>query len=220
MSESTSSKIIPIFPLNTLLVPYSYLPLQIFENRYHQMLEDVSHTDNIFGISFIKSGQEVGKSAEPYKIGTIAKIIQQTPVSGHRVFVSVFGQERFHIDTISNNHSYMTAQIHYYKETEQDKLKPKLVHKINAAIAEYIRAVSGLDGSWRRNISIPTDSIHLSYFILDTLLIKPIEKQILLEVQSLITRLQMELQIIEREIKVLRELLGSNKILTKHFYKN
>ena len=136
------------------------------------------------------------------------------------MFLSVFGQQRFYIDSIIEKQPYITGKINYYQETDRNKVTTILVDKINKTITEYIRAISGLDGSWRRNIPIPTDPIHLSYFVLSILQIKPAEKQHLLEIQSVIIRLNMELKIIERESKMIRELLGSNKILTKRFHKN
>ena len=68
------SETLPIFPLNTVLFPGAPLPLRIFEPRYREMLQACLEADRRFGVALIKSGQEVGESAEPYEIGTVARI--------------------------------------------------------------------------------------------------------------------------------------------------
>ena len=40
-----NERILPIFPLDVVLFPFMLLPLQIFEDRYKQMLYDCQEAD-------------------------------------------------------------------------------------------------------------------------------------------------------------------------------
>ncbi|MDP6513158.1 MAG: LON peptidase substrate-binding domain-containing protein, partial [SAR202 cluster bacterium] len=72
----SAERILPLFPLNSVLFPGASIPLQIFEDRYKQMLRDCLDADSRFGVVLIKSGREVGGSAEPHATGTVAQIVQ------------------------------------------------------------------------------------------------------------------------------------------------
>ena len=65
---------IPLFPLSTVLFPGGTIPLQIFEDRYHSMIQDCLESNSKFGVVLIKEGKEVGGAAVPHRVGTLAKI--------------------------------------------------------------------------------------------------------------------------------------------------
>src|SRR5690349_3602166 len=88
---------VPIFPLNTVLFPGLPLPLQIFEPRYLEMLDDLRKGDNRFCVSHIVEGEEVGGPADPASIGCLAEIVQFEPQPGQRYYVLAVGLERVRI---------------------------------------------------------------------------------------------------------------------------
>lgn len=51
---------LPMFPLGSVLLPGSPLPLQVFEPRYRAMLDDCLAGDQRFGVVLIERGFEVG----------------------------------------------------------------------------------------------------------------------------------------------------------------
>lgn len=67
---------LPLFPLNTVLFPGGVLPLKVFETRYIDMVRDCMKTETPFGVVLIKSGAEVGATAEPEAVGCLAHITQ------------------------------------------------------------------------------------------------------------------------------------------------
>ncbi len=74
--HSTPDDWVPLFPLHTVLFPGGVLPLKVFEARYIDMVRDCMKREAPFGVVLIKSGQEVGKAAEPEAIGCLAHILQ------------------------------------------------------------------------------------------------------------------------------------------------
>ena len=54
---------IPIFPLQTVLVPGGFLPLKIFEQRYLDMIRDCVRDDSGFGVCLILDGTSAQEAA-------------------------------------------------------------------------------------------------------------------------------------------------------------
>ena len=66
---------IPVFPLSSVLFPTGRLPLQIFEQRYLDLVRDCLKQDTGFGMVWITEGEEV---AQP---GTDLPALGQTGVA-------------------------------------------------------------------------------------------------------------------------------------------
>ena len=63
MSEILTLNSLPLFPLGTVLYPGGYLPLQIFEVRYLDMIGKCHKTGAPFGVVSLTEGSEVRKPA-------------------------------------------------------------------------------------------------------------------------------------------------------------
>jgi Lon protease-like protein len=88
---------IPIFPLQTVLLPGMRLPLRIFEVRYMDMAKQCLRDKSDFGICLIKEGQEVGATAVPEAVGCIASIVECDMEELGILKVVVQGGDRFRI---------------------------------------------------------------------------------------------------------------------------
>jgi uncharacterized protein len=88
---------IPIFPLNTVLFPDGVLPLKIFEQRYLEMTANCLKGDTPFGICLIDSGAEVGESAVPHPIGTLATIGSWDMEQLGLLLINAIGGRRFRL---------------------------------------------------------------------------------------------------------------------------
>lgn len=66
---------LPLFPLDAVLFPGGRLPLRIFESRYLDMVCESSISGTGFGVCLILQGREVGHSAVPSAVGTVAHIV-------------------------------------------------------------------------------------------------------------------------------------------------
>ncbi|VAW78674.1 Uncharacterized protein, similar to the N-terminal domain of Lon protease [hydrothermal vent metagenome] len=89
---------IPLFPLNTVLFPGGLLPLRIFEARYLDMISECMRQQSGFGICAIQSGDEVGKAAQCFSIGTLATVTDFDRGEDDLLRVTVRGERRFRID--------------------------------------------------------------------------------------------------------------------------
>lgn len=94
---SAEQRVIPLFPLNTVLYPDGPLPLRIFEARYIDMISECLRKDTGFGIGLIKSGEEVGKAAQAHEYGTLARIADWHTRHDGLLGITAVGEQRYRI---------------------------------------------------------------------------------------------------------------------------
>jgi uncharacterized protein len=74
---------LPMFPLESALLPGEDLPLRIFEPRYTALVQDCLHSDDPrFGVVLISRGREVGGGDERSDVGVLARIIECVDLGG------------------------------------------------------------------------------------------------------------------------------------------
>lgn len=88
---------LPLFPLKTVLFPGGVLALKVFETRYMDMVRECMKNNAPFGVTLIKSGQEVGAPAEPENVGCLAHIISWDMPTLGMMMLRTRGGERFRI---------------------------------------------------------------------------------------------------------------------------
>lgn len=97
---------IPLFPLGTVLFPGGFLPLQIFEVRYLDMIQRCHAEGTPFGVVCLTQGREVqqrddGEQFERerfYPVGTLAHIEQLERQQPGLLRIHCRGLQRFEID--------------------------------------------------------------------------------------------------------------------------
>jgi Lon protease-like protein len=88
---------LPLFPLQTVLLPGGPLALRVFEARYLDMVARCLRGANRFGVVAIREGAEVG-AATTYDVGTSAEIVDWSRESSGLLMIVARGRERFRID--------------------------------------------------------------------------------------------------------------------------
>ena len=89
---------LPLFPLNTVLLPGGPLTLQVFEARYLDMVARCLRGENRFGVLAIREGREVG-AATPYDVGTSAEIVDwHREESNGLLIIIAEGRETFRLE--------------------------------------------------------------------------------------------------------------------------
>ena len=118
---------IPIFPLEGVIIfPQSFLPLNIFEKRYLNMIDDCLKTDSRL-IGVIQPLTTVKKDLNSFKniVGCYGKIIKFEETDKKTYLISLKGLSRFRIET-----SYLTKKGYIIsKISEKDFANDK--NKIN-----------------------------------------------------------------------------------------
>ena len=102
--------IIPIFPLNGVIYfPKTNLPLNIFEQRYLNLVNDAYSKDKLMGMI-----QEKKENNNVYSIGCLGKISDYQKSKDGRILINLTGISRFKIlKEISNNKLYREFEVDY-----------------------------------------------------------------------------------------------------------
>jgi Lon protease-like protein len=87
---------LPLFPLQTVLLPGGRLALRVFETRYLDMVARCLRATNRFGVIAIREGAEVG-AATLYDYGTSAEIVDWDQGPEGMLGIVAAGREPFRL---------------------------------------------------------------------------------------------------------------------------
>ena len=114
--------IIPIFPLsNFIIFPNTTVPLNIFEPRYVEMINDSMKTNRMIGLIQPKKNK-ANSIPELHEVGCLGKITNFEDVDG-RYLINLNGLSRFNISKeIKNKKPYRECKINFDGFLEDLKL--------------------------------------------------------------------------------------------------
>ena len=119
-------KIIPVFPLsNFIIFPKTTVPLNIFEARYIDMINDSMKSDKHIGMIQPKKIIDESKPPILYEIGCLGKITSFKETEDGRYMIELKGLIRFNvIKEIKSNNKYREYEVDYNnfnKDLEEKK---------------------------------------------------------------------------------------------------
>ena len=172
---------IPIFPLSGVIYfPKTNLPLNIFEKRYLDLVDDAVKTNKLMGMIQSKKGGE-----DIYNVGCLGKISDYQRNSDGRIIINLTGITRFEIlQEVRNSKLYREFKVNYDKFSSD--LKPTVEEvKINSLLQKVKKFFnkSGLLLNWKE-----FEKLEIAQRINTLAMIAPVtneEKQKLLESTSL-----------------------------------
>ena len=117
MKKEDLPKKIAVFPLSNFIVfPKTTVPLNIFEPRYIDMVNNSMKTNKFIGMIQPKISKKKISSKDPdlYKIGCLGKITSFKETEDGRYLIDLKGIIRFKIiDEIPNNEKYRECKINF-----------------------------------------------------------------------------------------------------------
>ena len=121
---------IPIFPLsNFIIFPNTIVPLNIFEPRYIQMIDDCMKGNRLIGIVQPKKTGDL-KKPNLYEVGCVGKITSFNETEDGRYFIVLNGICRYKIvDELANDKLYRECKINFdnyindLKENNKEEIK-------------------------------------------------------------------------------------------------
>ena len=201
MKKEDLPNIISIFPLsNAIFFPRTILPLNIFEDRYLQLVDDCMKGNRMFGMVQPRNRKDL--SPEVYNVGCLGKIISFNETSDKRFIISLAGLTRFRIKKeIKKEKLYRSFEVDYSEFLNDLEIK-----KDESFILEK-KSLLKIIQFFFEKINYPVKYNELSKLDLDELIsnvsmISPFsieEKQKLIETKK-----------IDNKIKVLSEIINSN----------
>ena len=118
---SNLPKKISVFPLsNFIIFPNTSVPLNIFEPRYIEMINESMKTDRIIGI--IQPKEQKKNISELYTVGCAGKITNFNETDDGRYLIVINGISRFKIlKEINNNKPYRECEVSFDEYIEDTK---------------------------------------------------------------------------------------------------
>jgi uncharacterized protein len=188
---------IPIFPLpNAVLFPTALLPLHVFEPRYRAMVTDALEGERLVGMVMLRPGWESHYKAMPsvYPVGCAGFITHADRLPDGRYNIMLRGFEKFRIiderPEREGDERYRIARVETIDEARTDGEKgiQDARRRLEKLIAKTLQ---------RRDDPVPKDipDADLVHAIAQHL--EPLEKQALLECNSLLERCDTLVELLE-----------------------
>ena len=185
-------KIIPVFPLsNFIMFPKTTVPLNIFEPRYIDMINDSMKSNKLIGM--IQPKNSIGKGTPPelYNIGCLGKITSFKETEDGRYLIELKGIIRFKIKKeIMSKKNYRECEVDFMnfgKDIEENKGELnfqdlELIFKDLKSLFEKKGFIINWKALEKQNLDETINALSMaSPFSLE-------EKQILLEAENLDVR--------------------------------
>jgi len=108
-------KIVPVFPLsNFIIFPNTTVPLNIFEPRYLDMVNDSMKSEKLIGM--IQPRNSIDKNGIPklHNVGCLGKITSFKETEDNRYLIELKGEIRFQIvNEINTDKKYRSVEVNY-----------------------------------------------------------------------------------------------------------
>ncbi|MAI14761.1 MAG: endopeptidase La [Rhodospirillaceae bacterium] len=203
---STNTKY-PVLPLRDIVVfPHMIVPLFVGREKSIKALEDVMNDDKQILLTTQKdaANDDPGKE-DVYQIGTIGTVLQLLKLPDGTVKVLVEGAFRAKISNFTDNETFFEAYAEKIEETEGDqKEQTALGRAVVAQFEQYIKLNKKIPPEVLTSVKQIEDPAKLADTIASHLAVKISDKQDLLELESILERLEKIYGHMEGEIGVLQ----------------
>ena len=190
--------LVPLFPLpNVVLFPRMAVPLHVFEPRYRDMVRDALAGDRVIGMVLLRGDWQSDYDGRPeiFPIGTAGRIVRHEPLPDGRCNIVLAGAREFGIECEFDDRSYRYARV-CWREGTSEPLVPSTRERLLALASEYLERRG--PAVWGDVLRRPSrDDEVLVNAMCQTVEVPVIEKQLLLEADSLEARAQQLRKVIE-----------------------
>lgn len=193
---------IALFPLSSVLMPQARLPLQIFEQRYLDLVARCMRENVGFGVVWLKQGSEVsGGSLDVPNIselGTYGLIVDWDQLPNGLLGITIEGRQRFSVDALwRESDGLIKARV-----AMQPSIEPAPLPDQYAGLADVLRGLLRHPQIKRLNLPVQhQDGWTVGYQLAQLLPLEESIKHALLGIDS-------PQQLLEELDRLLRELSG------------
>ena len=202
---------IPIFPLdNVIILPGSYLPLNIFEKRYLNMVDDALKTGSRL-IGIIQPLMKKKENIDSFEnaIGCYGRIIKFEETENETYLISLKGLSRFRVinsQLIKRGYLNSKVSVETYQndlnELKTNNFKFENDKRLKTILKSYLK-FKKLDSNW--NYINSCSNLDLTNQLSMICPFSTHEKQMLLESKSIDDRFTLLLSILENTVNLNEE---------------
>ena len=129
-NSSMQEGLLPLFPLQVVLLPGSPLPLHIFEDRYKEMIGEVLRDKLEFGVVLASEKGIVNTGCT----ATVDRVLREYPDG--RLDILTRGRRRFEILLLNEERSFLRGAVEFFDD-DADKVEPAGPDLLQNVIAGY-----------------------------------------------------------------------------------
>ena len=205
------SETLPLFPLGTVLYPGLLLPLNIFEERYRELVRDLldGPEPRRFGVIAIRKGRETGVDgiSALYPIGCTATVREVAEQDDGRYHLLTVGTQRFRLASLDQSRPYLQGEVDLLEEEVGDEAAAGLaVHAVQRGFHGYVEALASRESVEVTVPELPDEPLLLSYLVAASMILDLPVRQDLLAEPDAERRLGAERALLARETTMLRSL--------------
>jgi uncharacterized protein len=196
-----------MFPLGSVIFPYSGVPLRVFEPRYQTLLDAVLEDKCSFGSVLIERGFEVGGGDVRSEVGTRLRVLaHQDLPEGHRAIVAA-GVERFRVVEWLEDDPHPWAMVESLADTIEviDDLREPVRAKLELMMA--LASELGADTA-DIDLDLGDDPVAASYQLAALVPVTPLDSYSLLASAGPRQRLERAAAMLDDQIELIRLRLG------------
>jgi uncharacterized protein len=203
------TEMLPLFPLGAVLYPGMLLPLNIFEERYRQLVRDLLEgpEPRRFGVIAIRKGRETGIDGvhSLYEIGCTATVRRVDELDDGRFELVTVGTQRFRLLALDQTLPYLQGEIELLADDDVDRAAAApFARAVQVAFRAYLDALTERGGATVRIEDLPSEPVLLSFVVAATMVIDLPQRQGLLDEPDTVRRLRAERAMLARETAMLR----------------
>ena len=186
------SALLPLFPLDLVLLPGTPLPLHIFEPRYQEMISECLDRSQQFGVVR-------GKDQELAEIGCTAEILTVTKkYPDGRMDIVTEGRARFEVIQLNQERSFLQAEVFYLHDDPETASQEEVAQAMK--LHGEIMTLAGAEPEKSSEI----DEGQLSFHLAGSLPLDLDFKQTLLGMKSEVERLRAIISFFETILPAMR----------------
>ncbi len=179
---------IPVFPLTgALLLPGGQLPLNIFEQRYINMINDALSSNKIIGMiqPCLKTDHNGSPAPVLSDMGCIGRISAYQEMGDGRYHISLSGICRFNVvEELKTNTDYRQCKVEYIEDDLDEMCQGDDIDRDEVLLAfkNYLDA-NNMSADWETIEKSETETLVIALCMMSPY--NPAEKQALLEAPTL-----------------------------------
>tara|TARA_R110000787_G_scaffold239367_8_gene345638 strand:- start:1027 stop:3438 length:2412 start_codon:yes stop_codon:yes gene_type:complete len=207
MTTNEQKELFPVLPLRDIVVfPHMIVPLFVGREKSVRALEDVMKDDKqILLVAQKNAADDDPGPDEIYEIGTVSTVLQLLKLPDGTVKVLVEGIQRARIEEFTETEKFFMVEAGRIDEDTGDERELEAVSRsVVNQFESYIKLNKKIPPEVLVSVNQIDDPSKLADTVASHLAIKISEKQELLEVDSVIERLERVLGFMEAEIGVLQ----------------
>lgn len=185
---------VPLFPLNSIVLPGGKIPLQLFEPRYMDMLARCLKEDRGFVVVLLRDGGETGRTVAFYDIGTYVRIIDFQQLENGLLGITVEGVSKV---SVINSWQQPDGLNVGDAEALMDEAESSVPERFSE-LAAVLRALSKHPAVCELQMDVDYDDArHVGWRLTELLPLDKHEKQRLVELQDPLERLSRLQELLE-----------------------